>query len=163
MINAAILGIGDWGRRLVSAVQGKSQLIQFVAGATNRREQAEEFAKEAGFVLRNSLADLLSDDGVDAVVVATPHSQHADQIKQVASAGKGLLVEKPFTLTRESAEEAARACQEAGIVCALGHTRRFLPALIKLREVVLNGSLGQVLHVEGHFSTDEGYVFAGNH
>ena len=163
MINAAILGMGEWGRHLVRSVQGKSESIRFVAGATRRRERAEDFARETGIVLRDSLADLLSDDGIDAVVVATPHGQHADQIIQVAAAGKGLLVEKPFTLSQATAVKAAQACEEAGIVCALGHTRRFLPAMIKLREVVQAGTLGQVLHVEGHFSTDEGYVFAGGH
>ena len=160
MIDAAILGIGEWGRVLVRSVQGESEAIRFVAGATGRRERAEAFARETGIVLRDNLADLLSDDGIDAVVVTTPHSKHAEHVMQVAAAGKAVLVDKPFTLTRASAEEVARTCEAAGIVCALGHTRRFLPAVGKLREVVQSGRLGQVLHVEGHFSTDEGYGFA---
>jgi|MDTC01.1.fsa_nt_gb predicted dehydrogenase len=163
MINAAILGIGDWGRQLVRVVQGESEMIRFVAGATGRKERARAFAGETGIDLRNNLADLLSDDAIDAVVLATPHSQHAAQIRQVAAAGKAVLVEKPFTLTRASAEEAARACEAAGIVCALGHTRRFLPALVKLCEVVRGGALGQVIHVEGQFNTDEGYGLAAGH
>ncbi len=163
MINVAILGIGDWGRQLVRVVQGESEVIRFVAGATGRKERARTFAEETGIELRDSLADLLSDAAIDAVVLATPHSRHAAQIKQVAAAGKAVLVEKSFTLTRASAEEAARACEAAGIVCALGHTRRFLPASGKLREVVQSGALGQVLHVEGHFSTDEGYGFTAGH
>ncbi len=160
MIDAAILGIGEWGRRLVRSVQGESEAIRFVAGATGRKERARAFAEDTGIELRDGLADLLSDDRIDAVVLATPHSRHAEQVMQVAAAGKAVLVEKPFTLTRASAEAAARACEAAGIVCALGHTRRFLPAVEKLREVVRSGTLGQVLHVEGHFSTDEGYGFA---
>ena len=163
MIDAAIVGIGDWGRQLVRAVQGKSDVIRFVAGTTRTKERACTFAEETGIELRDSLSDLLSDSAIDAVVLATPHSHHAAQIEEVAAAGKALLVEKPFTLTRASAEKAARICETAGIVCALGHTRRFLPAMGKLREVVQSRALGQVLHVEGHFSTGEGYEFVDGH
>src|SRR5690554_2062187 len=98
MLNAAIVGIGGWGRVLVGAVQGKSDKIRFVAGATGRRALAEEFAGQAGFRLHDSYAEVLADPAVEAVVLATPHLDHEAQMIAAARAGKHVFVEKPFTL-----------------------------------------------------------------
>ncbi|MGQ0663615.1 MAG: Gfo/Idh/MocA family protein [Pseudomonadota bacterium] len=163
MLRAGIIGIGRWGRQLVSSVQGKSAKIRFTAGATGRKDRALSFAKENGIALRDSLADLLADRDIDAVVLATPHTLHAEQMKAAAAAGKHVFVDKPFTLTRASAEDAAQACARAGTVCALGHNRRFLPAMVKLRSTVAGGSLGKVLHVEGNMSGDFAYRYTPDH
>ena len=79
MINAAIVGLGWWGKTLVESVQG-SDAIRFTAGATRTMSpEAETFAAAMGFNLRRRYEALLADPGVDAVVLATPHSMHADR------------------------------------------------------------------------------------
>lgn len=163
MIRVGIVGLGDWGRDLVRSVQGKSSTIKFVAAATRRFALAKDFAAEQGLELHRDYAELLADDELDGVVLATPHSHHATQVQMAAAAGKSVLVEKPFTLDPASAERTAQECRAAGIVCAVGHTRRFLPAFAKLRELIASGSLGQVIHAEGNFSTDEGLHLAPDH
>ncbi len=148
MIHAAIVGVGRWGRILVDSVQGKSAKIGFTRAVARRPAAAEDFARERGLALGDRLEDALADPNVDAVVLATPHSLHAQQIAQAAAAGKHVFVEKPFTLTKADAEGAVGAAREAGIVLALGHNRRFLPAVSELRARLQAGRLGAVLHAE---------------
>src|SRR5262249_57551228 len=129
MVRAAIVGLGRWGRSLVAAVQGKSDAIRFVAGHTRTRAAAEDFCREHDIKLADSFEALLSDRAVDAVVLATPHSQHETQVLAAAAAGKHVFVEKPITLTRRSADAVVAATQRAGVVLAVGFTRRFHPAI----------------------------------
>src|SRR5215510_15294192 len=128
MLSAAIVGLGWWGKTLVSAIQGKSDAIKFVVGATRSREKAEEFCREHRIVLVDDYDRVLADPTVDAVVLATPHSQHGDQVRRAAAAGKHVFCEKPFTLTADDARRAVDAATKAGIVLAVGFNRRFHPS-----------------------------------
>ena len=162
MIKAAIIGLGRWGQILVSAVQGQSEHIQFTAGVTRTPAKAVEFTKRHGIALRDDYAQVLNDPAIDAVVLATPHSQHVDQVVAAAAAGKHIFVEKPFTLTEADSKKAVAAAGRAGRVLALGHNRRFLPAIAELRRRLADGVLGQALHVEANFSGASGFDFTGD-
>jgi len=163
MINAGIAGLGRWGRVLVNSVQGKSELIRISAGCTGRRQLATEYCAEKDIDLRHSFEQLLADDQLDAIILATPHGQHREQIIAAANAGKQVFVEKPFTLTRRDAEQALAACGKAGVVCAIGHNRRFLPALRRLSDLIHSGDLGDILHVEAQFHADGGLRYTDSH
>ncbi len=153
MLDAAIVGMGRWGRTLVESVQGRNDGgIRFVAGSTGRPERARDWAAQQGIRLHDDYAAVLADPAVKAVALATPHGQHAEQIIAAARAGKHVFVEKPFTLSKASAEAAVEACRRAGVVLALGHNRRFLPATIEARRLIAEGALGRVLHAEGNMS-----------
>jgi len=163
MINAGIVGLGRWGRILVDSVQGKSDLVRVSAGCTGRRAKAEDYCTEKGIDLRDTLDDLLNDDSLDAVILATPHGQHRDQVIAVAEAGKQIFIEKPFALTKADAEAALAACGKANVVCAIGHNRRFLPCMAKLRDMTNAGDLGNVLHIEAQFHADGGLNYTQDH
>ncbi|MBT5457289.1 MAG: Gfo/Idh/MocA family oxidoreductase [Rhodospirillaceae bacterium] len=156
MINAAIVGIGRWGQLLVESVQGKSDLIRFTAGVTRTRAKAEEFCAGHKIDLRDDYGELINDSAIDAVVLATPHTQHEEQIIAAAKAGKQIFTEKPFTLSRASAERAMAACKEAGITVAIGHNRRFMKNTEALKAMVEAGELGTILHIDGNQSSDLG-------
>jgi predicted dehydrogenase len=144
MISAAIVGLGWWGRTLVGSVQGKSEQIRFVAGQTRSRDKAEAFCRERSISLLDEYEAVLADPNIDAVVLATPHSQHAKQVQQAAAAGKHVFVEKPFTLDRRGAEEALDAVARAGVVLAVGYNRRFHPSMGEMRKRVREGRLGVI-------------------
>jgi len=158
MLNAAIVGIGRWGQLLVDSVQGKSEQIRFVAGVTRTRSKAEEYCAKTGIDLRDGYDQILSDPAVDAVVLATPHTEHESQIIAAAKAGKHVFTEKPFTLDRASAEAAVAACRKAGVTVALGHNRRFMPNVRALKRMIEAGELGTLLHAESNFSADLGFA-----
>jgi len=156
MINAAIVGIGRWGQGLVSSVQGKSDRIRFTAGFTRTPAKAADFCAANKIDLRATYADLLDDGAIDAVVLATPHTQHEEQIIAAAKAGKHVFTEKPFTLTRASAERAVAAVRDAGVTVALGHNRRFFANTEAMKALVASGDLGTLLHIDGNQSSNMG-------
>jgi predicted dehydrogenase len=152
MINAAIYGLGRWGRTLVQSVQGKSDVIRFGAAVARTPGSHREFADSMGFLVSGEYEAVLADPSIDAVVLATRNSDHAGQVLRAAAAGKHVQVEKPFTLSRESAEAVARACSDAGVTLAVAFNRRFRPAVIDMKSMIENGRIGDVLHVECQFS-----------
>ncbi|MCB1547822.1 MAG: Gfo/Idh/MocA family oxidoreductase [Hyphomicrobiaceae bacterium] len=160
VINAAIVGLGRWGQRLVSSVQGEgvpaSTLLRFTRGVAPRPAKSEDFARAHGLAVATEYAEVLADPGIAAVVLATPHTQHAEQAIAAAKAGKAVFVDKPFTLTRASAEAVVAACGKAGVTLAVGQNRRFLPSAIELKRMIDSGELGTVLHAEGNFSSGSG-------
>lgn len=162
MANLAIVGIGRWGRVLVDAVAGQSDTVRFTHGVTRTRAKAEAYAAERGFTLYGSLEEALADPAIDGIVLATPHSQHAEQIKSCAAAGKPVFCEKPVTLTKASITDAMDAAQRAGIVFAAGHNRRFLPAMERLKRLVSTGELGDIINIEGNMSGHIGGRYAAD-
>ena len=154
MINAAIVGLGRWGQTLVAAVQGKSDRLRFATAVTRDPARTRDFLDRHGLAPVATLDAALADPGIDAVVLATPHSQHADQIIAVAGAGKAVFCEKPLTLTRAEAERAVAACREAGIVLGVGTDKRFFPAMQELARIAASGELGRLLHIEANFSNE---------
>jgi len=163
MINAAIIGVGGWGQNLVNRVQGKSEVIRFVAGAARTPEKAKDYAAQHGIVLHESYEKVLADPGIDAVVLATPHTAHAEQVVAAAKAGKHVFCEKPFTLTAKSANAAIRACTKAGVTLGVGFNWRFQPALREVRSMLEDGRLGKLLHLEGNLCGPSVYRFGQDH
>jgi len=148
MINAAVVGLGWWGKTLVESGE-RSDAIRFVAGATRTVSlEIEAFAKDKGLRLAPNYEALIADPAIDAVVLATPHSLHAAQVIAAAKAKKHVFCEKPFTLTKQEAEAAVAAVRSAGVTLGLGYNRRFHPEMTKLREQVRSGELGTILHIE---------------
>ncbi len=162
MIKAAIVGLGWWGKNIADAVQGKSTKLQFVHGVTQELDATRDYAKTKGFRLSATLEEALADPEVQAVVLATPHSLHADQVVQVARAGKAVFCEKPLSLTRADAQRAVDACKAAGVPIGVGQNKRFWPSTVEMRRVVASGALGRIMHVEGHYSNEHSSKLLGS-
>ena len=154
MIDAAVIGLGRWGQSIVNAVQGKSKRLRVIRGVSKEPELAGEFAKTHGFELSTEFAEAVADPRVKAVMLATPHSLHLEQISAVAAAGKPVWCEKPLALTRADAERAVAACRKAGVVFGLGNNKRCFSSMRELKNIVAAGTIGEVLHVEGHFCNE---------
>ncbi|MEX2033916.1 MAG: Gfo/Idh/MocA family oxidoreductase [Xanthobacteraceae bacterium] len=154
MIDAAVIGLGRWGKSLVTAVQGKSSKLRFVHGVSKEPDDVRAFATQHGFRLSTDLADALADREVQAVFLATPHSLHVPQIEAVTRAGKPVWCEKPLALTRKDAERAVAACRKAGVPLGSGNNKRCFASMRELKRLVDGGMLGDILHIEGHFSNE---------
>ncbi|SMC30647.1 Gfo/Idh/MocA family protein [Polynucleobacter kasalickyi] len=159
MINAALVGMGWWGKNIATAVQNKSTEIRFSLGITKEVTETQSFANQHGMALASDLSDALQNPEIKAVVLATPHSLHAEQIIASANAGKHIFCEKPLTLTFNEAKSAIAACQQNNVVLAVGQNKHFWPSMAKLRELVKSGILGDVLHIEGHYSNEHSTKF----
>ena len=154
MITAAIVGLGRWGQTLVNAVQGKSDKLRFTHAVSRDPARVRDFTTQHGLATVGALDAVLGDRGIDAVVLATPHSLHLDQIVMAARARKAVFCEKPLTLTKAEPLRATEACHDAGIVLGVGTDKRFFPAMDALARLVADGELGRVLHIEGNFSNE---------
>jgi predicted dehydrogenase len=135
-------------------VQGKSARLRFVHGVSKEPDEARDFAAQNGFRLCADLTDALTDPQVQAVFLATPHSLHVEQVRAVAKAGRPVWCEKPLALTRADATRAVEACRSAGVVLGSGNNKRCFASMRELARVVASGTLGDVMHVEGHFSNE---------
>jgi len=153
MISAAIVGIGSWGQLLVTSAKD-SQQIKFTKGVTRTKSKAQEFCDKHEIELLDDYEQLLADPDIDAIVLATPHTQHVDQIVAAADAGKHVFAEKPYTLSKADTEKALAAVEKAGVKTAVGLNRRFAPNFQKLKSMINDGTLGDPIQIEGHFSAN---------
>jgi Predicted dehydrogenases and related proteins len=153
MINAAIVGLGRWGRNLVEASLGHERM-KILHAVEPDIKGAQGFCAEHRLELTDNLDTVLADGAIDAVLLATPHSLHPAQVIACAAARKQVFCEKPLALRHADAVRMFDACRNAGVTLAVGHSRRFWPSMNALRDIVASGKLGTILHVEGHNSNE---------
>jgi predicted dehydrogenase len=153
MLNAAVIGLGWWGQQLVKAAEGSRQ-IKFTRAVTLEPELAREFVAAHQLKLGTSLDEVLADPSIEAVVLATPHSRHREQVEAVAAARKHIYCEKPFAMCKADAQAMLAACARAGVTIAVGHHFRLMPSMKALREKIATGMFGTIMHAEGHYSHD---------
>ncbi|HUG51400.1 MAG TPA: Gfo/Idh/MocA family oxidoreductase [Terrimesophilobacter sp.] len=117
-----------------------------VAAVGSRRQQsADAFAAEFGIrTAHGSYEALVADPGVDAVYVATPHPFHAANALLALNAGKHVLVEKPFALNAAQAREVVELAAHKQLVVLEAMWTRFLPHMLRIREIIAAGTLGEV-------------------
>jgi predicted dehydrogenase len=153
LLNAAIIGLGWWGRTIVKTMATSDKLR--VRTGVDLNPATAEFAAEQGIAFAADLETVLKDPAIDTVILCTPHKFHAGQIAQVASAGKNVFCEKPLCLTRADAEKAIAIVNANKVTIGVGHERRFEPPILELRRIVESGALGTLLQIEANFSQDK--------
>ncbi|WP_416263791.1 Gfo/Idh/MocA family protein [Curtobacterium flaccumfaciens pv. flaccumfaciens] len=142
-----VIGTGGIARSFVGDCTAAG--IVFTAVGSRTREHAEAFAAEFGIErAHGSYEDLVADDDVDAVYVATPHVRHAEDALLAIRAGKHVLVEKAFTMTADEARTVVDAARQAGVAVMEAMWTRFLPQMAMIREVVAEGRIGRPMVVE---------------
>lgn len=153
-LRIASIGVGWWGGNL--AEKAKEAGLELVSCFARTDEARQEFAEIHGCRPADSFDDVLSDDAVEAVIIATPHSTHADLTVEAASAGKHVFVDKPFTLTVAEAKRAIEAADAAGVILQVGHNRRRQPANRRIKQMVEDGDLGMIHYAEANLSYPKG-------
>ena len=108
---------------------------------------ARQALRDSGYRVHGTLADLLGTRRPDGVLVAAPTDRHTEVARAALAAGVPVLCEKPAGLDWREIEETGRIAAERGVALQVAYWRRFVPAMVALRERVLAGELGQVLHV----------------
>src|SRR6516165_10160065 len=110
-IKVAMIGLGWWGKKMTAVLQKAKGDIEIVCAA-DPNPAAKEFAEANGFKRYSSEIEAFRHPGVEAIILATPHSLHAQQIKRAVAAGKHVFCEKPVALSRKEAEDAVDACSK---------------------------------------------------
>ncbi len=158
----AVLGPGGIARRFVRELPASRWGRLVAVGGSDparARALADEVeaagaagASRGGPVTSGTYADVLADPGVDGVYVSVVHTRHAELAVAAARAGKHLLVEKPLTPDHGSASAVVDAAREAGVALLEAYAYRFHPATRQLLQLVSEGAVGRVLHVDASFS-----------
>lgn len=119
--------------------------LDLVAVGSRSQESADAFA--ARFDIPHAHASyeaLVADPDVDIVYVSTPHPMHHENAKLALEAGKHVLVEKAFTLNRAEAEDLQRIASERGLLAMEAMWTRYLPHMVRIREIIAAGTLGEI-------------------
>jgi UDP-N-acetyl-2-amino-2-deoxyglucuronate dehydrogenase len=143
-----VIGTGFWGAKLAEAA-GRSSL-ELAACYSRDSERRGQFAARFGCASADTYDAAL--DAADAVLLATPNSDHEAQALAAARRGKHVFVEKPIAATIAAGERMRDACAAAGVVLLVGHELRRLGAARKAKELVESGALGTVVLAEANFS-----------
>ena len=142
-----VIGTGGIARSFVADCTAAG--IAFVAVGSRTAESARAFADEHGIArAHGSYEELVADEGVDAVYVATPHSRHAEDALLAIAAGKHVLVEKAFTITAAEARRVVDAARRADVAVMEAMWTRFLPQSTMIRELIAEGRIGRPRVVE---------------
>ena len=150
----AILGTGAVSSHFVSGLRNSAFDARAVTVASRVRANAERFARNFGVPhVSESYEAACASPAVDAVYVATPPSAHEAQALAAISAGKPVLLEKPFAMDAASANRIAGAARSAGVFCMEAMWTRFLPLTRYVKRMVDSGAIGEIRAFTGSFST----------
>jgi predicted dehydrogenase len=156
-VAVGLVGYGWWGKTIARQL-AQSPWLQVAAVAEVDAAARTAMAGDpllADVTVHASAESLITQPGLEAVILCTPHPQHALQIVAAAEQGLHVFCEKPLCLTLEQARRAVGACEAGGRVLGIGHERRFEPEVIALRHLIAEGTLGTVLQIEANFSQDK--------
>jgi predicted dehydrogenase len=143
-----IAGTGDIAA-LVAADFAFLPDAELVAVGSRSLERAQAFAAEHGIArAHGSYRELVADPGVEVVYVATPNAQHHAIALAALGAGKAALVEKSFTATLAGAREVVDEARRRGVFAMEGMWTRFQPAVVRARELIADGAIGDLVGVE---------------
>jgi len=150
-----IVGLGSWGEQMAMAAETIPDV--HIAACYSRTPQTrEDFARRFGCEASHSYENMLESRELDGILVMTPNLAHQDQVLAAAACGKHVLVDKPISVSLEAGLDMVQACEQAGVVLAVGHQTRREAPLRQLKSLLLSGALGAPVLVEGNYSHDGG-------
>lgn len=143
--NIAVIGAGYWGKNLVRNFH-KLGVLHTICDSN--QAQLDAFAaRYPDSRLTPSCSDVLTDDSIAAVAVATPAEFHAEMACNALEAGKDVFVEKPLALRVQEGEDLIRQAEERRAILMVGHILRYHAAVIKLSELIETGILGKIHYI----------------
>jgi UDP-2-acetamido-3-amino-2,3-dideoxy-glucuronate N-acetyltransferase len=141
----ALVGCGYWGKNLCRNFYGLGALTSVVDATESGQTTARSLAPDA--IISDNIEDILGDDQIQGIALATPAETHAELAIQAMCAGKDVFVEKPMALSISDAEAMQTVANETGRILMVGHLLEYHPAVLKLRELIDSGELGKINYI----------------
>lgn len=156
-VRVGLVGYGWWGKTIAHQLSNASwlQLAAVAESDANTRTAMAADPVLVGVAIFDSPESLMAHPDLEAIILCTPHQQHADQMVAAAKANLHVFCEKPLCLTLADAQHAIAQCQAKHLVLGIGHERRFEPEIMAMRQLIADGALGEVLQIEANFSQDK--------
>jgi predicted dehydrogenase len=149
-LRVAVAGLGYWGPNIARNLAALADVELAWCCDPDEATRARHAAAFPGARFTGAFEDVLADDSVDAVALATPVPLHARMAIEVLEAGKHCFVEKPLAQSATDAEAAVQAARSADRVLMVGHLLEYHPGVIKLKQLIDDGELGRVLYIYGN-------------
>jgi len=147
MVKVAVIGCGYWGPNIIRNICEVDDCQLFACCDINEKRLFSIKKRYPSVNLSLDYRELLKNPEVDAVVIVTPAETHFKIAKEAFLHGKHVLVEKPITFDVKEAEELITISQKAKKILMVGHTFEYNPAVIKAKEYISNGDLGQLYYI----------------
>lgn len=143
MVKMGIIGAGRIAGFMANTMKGMTSVSRYAIAARDY-ERAQHFAEEYGFEKAyGSYEELVADEEVELVYIATPHSHHYDHVKLCLEHGKHVLCEKAFTVNERQAAELFAMAKEKGLLLTEAIWTRYMPMRKTLEEVLASGVIGR--------------------
>jgi predicted dehydrogenase len=149
-MRVAVAGLGYWGPNIARNLAALPEVELAWCCDPSEVHRARVAPQFPGARFTADLDDVLADDAVDAVALATPVPTHARLAISVLTAGKHCFVEKPMAQSAADAEAVVAAADAAGRTLMVGHLLEYHPGVIKLKELIDGGELGRILYIYGN-------------
>src|SRR5215213_4730049 len=149
-LSVGIVGLGYWGPNLMRSLSGFPQVkVKYGCDLDeSKRTRLESLYPDARFT--GNFEELLADDELDAVVIASPAPTHASLARQTLLADKDVFVEKPLALSPTDAIQLVRLAYEKERILMVGHLLEYHPAITRLKQMMLSGELGEIFYIYAH-------------
>ncbi|MEW5804399.1 MAG: Gfo/Idh/MocA family oxidoreductase [bacterium] len=144
MIKVAVAGAGYWGKNLV---RNFYELGVLKSVCDRQQGLSQQYLKYPGLIFTDDLQSIMDDQELAAVVIATPAQTHYSLVRQALLAGKHVFVEKPLALDVAHGEELVLLAAQKGLILMVGHILQYHPAVLKLKQLIDQGELGQIGYV----------------
>lgn len=164
MKNIAVIGSGYWGKNLVRNFFELGVLKTICDLDESKLGLFQEMYPKVETT--TSLKDVLADDDIKGVVIATPALLHYDMAKKVLNSGKDVFVEKPLALDLEESRELIEIAEKTERILMVGHILHYHPAVEKLKKLIDDGYLGKIQYIYsnrlnlGKFRTEENILWS---
>jgi UDP-N-acetyl-2-amino-2-deoxyglucuronate dehydrogenase len=140
----AIIGLGLASKPHFSALRQIAATVQIAGVFARKSDRRDAVANELGVRAYKDISEIAADDDVDAVILITPPNARADIVRELAGAGKHILMEKPVERTLEAAENLVKVCEAAGVTLGVVLQQRFRAGAEKLQELTNSKALGRI-------------------
>ena len=141
----AVLGCGGWGKNIIRTLMRVHSVAAIADTSQSARDLGSELAPDA--CVFDDPTSVIDDPAIDAVMIATPAETHFEIAQRAILAGKDVFVEKPMTIEPGESQQLTDLAKKHGRVLMVGHLLEYHPAILKLKELILSGELGEIRYV----------------
>lgn len=145
MPNIAVVGLGNWGQHLARIFY---QLESLAVCCDSDEKKLAKFRRHFhGARFTNSYDEIINDEKIEGVIIASPAVAHYDMAKKSLFKGKPTFVEKPMTLNSRQGEELVKIARQQGVPLMVGHLMKYHPAILKIKDIIDKGELGDIYYL----------------
>jgi len=147
-VGLAVIGAGYWGPNLIRNALRCADVELKIVCDLNIETAQKAVGRQSNVAVSTDVQQILDDPDVEGVAIATPASTHAELAISCLEAGKHVLIEKPLASSVAEAEKVLAVAREHGLQVMCDHTYCYTPAVLRLRELVSSGEIGNIQYVD---------------